>query len=199
MSISSPISLFGIDRRRPPAHALLKVDSPARPPALPADPWAACEGLPFVVEGFAEGEIDSDRLARLHAYWQGRKNGRRLPRRADIDILDLKFCIGNLMLVDGDAGDGIPGYRVYGTALAATLGADLTGQLVGSGPGTDPYRQTLAKGVPAYCITQLCGETLGQETPGQFWERLVLPLSPDGERVTQLLVCALPLIRGPVS
>src|SRR5579864_4649402 len=42
----------------------------------------------------------NSKLQLLFQYWQARRLGRSLPRRCDIDVLDLRACLGHLVLID---------------------------------------------------------------------------------------------------
>ena len=39
------------------------------------------------------------RLQRLYQYWSDKRGERGMPSRADIDPLDMRFAIGNIILV----------------------------------------------------------------------------------------------------
>ena len=133
------------------------------------------------------------KLQTLFQYWQARRLGRSLPRRSDIDVLDLRACLGHLIVIDvGDEARSLT-YRLFGTRISAAVGFDPTGfDLMQGGLAEDdhmllPYRTAARLRTPVYCVNRLAG-------PGwnRRWERLVLPLSRDDRAVTQLLIGAYP-------
>jgi hypothetical protein len=52
------------------------------------------------VPRIADLKIVSPTLQRVHRNWQNRRNGRILPACSSFDVLDLKYLIGNLNLLD---------------------------------------------------------------------------------------------------
>jgi hypothetical protein len=133
------------------------------------------------------------KLQLLFRYWQARRLGRNLPRRADIDVLDLRACLGHLVLIDvGEEASSLT-YRLFGTRISAALGYDPTGfDLMQAGLAEDdpmlrPYRTAAKLRAPVYCLNRMSGPSWDRR-----WERLVLPLSHDDLTVTQLLIGGYP-------
>jgi hypothetical protein len=138
--------------------------------------------------------LGNQKLAFLFRYWQTRRVGRTLPRRADIDVLDLGSCLGHLILIDvGDKELSLT-YRLFGTRISNCMGFDPTGydlMQAGLDDGDHmalPYRTAAKLRTPVYCINHISG-------PGwsRRWERLILPLSRDDAAVTQLLIGGYPI------
>ena len=130
------------------------------------------------------------RLARLHDYWIGKCAGRPLPSRADIDPLEMREWLGNLLLAEFFG--GIENYRVRldGSNLIGTGGKDRTGK--GSEVLTSDeerklvisqYKPVLDTAQPAYFETQFLN------SEGRFLreQKLLLPLSNDGSVVNMVL------------
>jgi hypothetical protein len=138
--------------------------------------------------------LANKKLAFLFRYWQTRRIGRNLPRRADIDVLDLGNCLGHLILIDVGAEGQSLTYRLFGTRISKRLGFDPTGfDLMQAGLAEDdhmalPYRTASKLRIPVYCINRMSGP----DWSGR-WERLILPLSLDDSAVTQLLIGGYPL------
>jgi len=83
------------------------------------------------------GLVD-DRLRHLFAYWQEKRAGRAMPRRADIDPLDFPYILGSVTLIEVlPQLDGLPRFRfrLYGTEMVAHSGTDMTGRYVEDFPG----------------------------------------------------------------
>lgn len=134
------------------------------------------------------------KLQLLFRYWQARRLGRNLPRRSDIDVLDLRACLGHLILIDvGEEARSLT-YRLFGTRISAAVGFDPTGfDLMQAGLAEDdpilrPYRTAAKLRAPVYCVNRMTSPSWDRR-----WERLVLPLSRDDLTVTQLLIGGYPL------
>jgi hypothetical protein len=138
------------------------------------------------------GSLESynPRLARLHDYWIGKCDGRPLPARADIEPLEMKEWLGNLLLAEFFG--GIEHYRVRldGSNLIGFGGKDRTGK--GSEVLTSEeerkliaaqYTPVLDTAQPAYFETQF------QNSEGRFLreQKLLLPLSDNGSLVNMVL------------
>ena len=138
------------------------------------------------------GSLESynPRLARLHDYWLGKCAGRPLPSRADIEPLEMKEWLGNLLLAEFFG--GIENYRVRldGSNLIGFGGKDRTGK--GSEVLTSEeerkliaiqYTPVLDTAQPAYYETQF------QNSEGRFLreQKLLLPLSDNGTLVNMVL------------
>ncbi|GAB4182457.1 MAG: hypothetical protein OHK0024_21870 [Thalassobaculales bacterium] len=125
--------------------------------------------------------------------WRRAAEGGRLPTRADFDPIDLRFCLGNLALVEPLPGGRDFRYRVFGSALAAMLGMDLTGRLVSDLPHAvrqpllDCYARCVADGVPYYSWSRGAGPARSWN-----WSRVMLPLSDGGRLVRQVLTLVIP-------
>lgn len=136
--------------------------------------------------------ISDSRLQRLYAYWSAKMGARKMPSRADIDVLDLRYMLGNIMLVD--IIDGTPPrfrFRVHGSNLSQRAGYDLTGRMLDELPETefrkevrDRWTEVATRGEPLHCDKNV------QVFDGRpyHYESIVLPLSADGETVNMELV-----------
>lgn len=71
------------------------------------------------------------KIAALWEYWSGiaRVQG-RVPRRADMDPVDIPKLLANIWIVDFDWGTLRFRYRVIGTAVTRARNSDLTGGYV---------------------------------------------------------------------
>lgn len=73
-------------------------------------------------------EIRTAALQRLHRDWDARRNGREFPARRDFDVLDLKYIIGQLSLLDVRHDPLGFRFRLHGTGIAQRVGYDMTGK-----------------------------------------------------------------------
>ena len=78
-------------------------------------------------------------LARLLRDWAGWRGDRPLPGRAAFQVEDLRYLLGRLFLFDVVRGASGPRfrYRLFGSAIAAYRGYDLTGRFVDEHPDPD--------------------------------------------------------------
>src|SRR3546814_10995054 len=69
------------------------------------------------------------RLAKLLAYWEGKRGIRPMPARKDIDVLDLRFVLGRLLLLEVADGRRFR-FRLHGPAPVDHVHYDMTGRFV---------------------------------------------------------------------
>ena len=154
-------------------------------------------------------DLTDPRLAALYAYWDGKRGGRAMPTRADIDPVEMRAWLGNLLLIDATP-DGRFVYRLYGTKFVDSFGLDMTGRGVDELPVEQrervhsDYEAVRTMGQPrARLYTALfdnspaglrAASVKAARTPQVVtWERLVLPLGDPARGVAMLLVGAYPL------
>ena len=139
-----------------------------------------------------------DRVAELFHYWDAKRAGRLMPRRCDIAPEDFVAHLPGILLVDvegvDEGGVGIFRYRVVGTDEVRLRGHDPTGKLVRHGfwgPSLEDvmkvYEQVRRERTFLY-------DPRSYQTPdGRLSNEstLFLPLSEDGETVSQILVYAI--------
>lgn len=133
-------------------------------------------------------------LTRVFAYWCGKRGGRPMPARADIDPSEIKPLLPYMILVDVvyDA-EARPDfvYRLVGTREVEIRGNDPTGHRVAEafhGPSAENavgcYVQVVEARAPLlddeYFVRD--GDRYADEA------NLFLPLSNDGEHVNMVLV-----------
>jgi hypothetical protein len=153
-------------------------------------------------------DLRDPRLRSLYEYWLRKRGPRPMPSRADLDPLEMREWLGNLLLIDvGEDGSFV--YRLYGTKFVESFGVDMTGRPVDELPVEQ--RDRVRADYETVCTTcqprgRLYTSVFELPHPGRpasapgardqqvvTWERLVLPLSDGGERVAILLVGAYPL------
>lgn len=135
--------------------------------------------------------IERPELRRLLEYWQAKRQALgRLPARADIDPLEMRFALGHLILADVEPGDPIRfRHRLIGTRIVEHAGYDATGLYVDDIPDKElaqrllqSYRDVVATREPAY-------DRVGGFVGGRALnlEVLRLPLSSNGTKVDMVL------------
>lgn len=133
-----------------------------------------------------------------------------MPTRADLDPLEMRPWLGNLVLIDVTP-DLRFVYRLYGTAFVDSFGVDMTGRSVDDLPAEQrervraDYEAVRAGGQPRsrlYTAVFEATSSSGLRPPLASgirapqvvtWERLVLPLGGAAADVVMLLVGAYPL------
>jgi len=138
------------------------------------------------------------KLLSLYALWLEQGGSTGLPLTAALDPASLRPWIGNLLLMEVRRGSDFV-YSYYGRGFADAFGQDRMGQSIEALPEAqaDLLRAE-------YEAVRLSGRPTARVYSADFngvpstWERLVLPLSDDGETVTKLLVGAYRLERPTV-
>lgn len=135
--------------------------------------------------------IRHPKLQQLYDYWDGKRAGRPMPARADLDPLDIRFAIGDVILADVLEGTP-PQFRIrlHGTNLSERTNFDLTGKMLDAMPvpefrdlSTRSFRKVVRTKAPLHALSErlLDGRM-------QRYEAIVLPLSSNGENVDRLMV-----------
>jgi hypothetical protein len=144
---------------------------------------------------------DGQRLGAIYAYWASKRRGRSMPSRADIDPLELKAYLPQLVLLDVEGDPLRFRYRLVGTEVTRVRRglskSDPTGRFVdevthhqGTGAVLAHYRRVVAERRPS---TDAGTYPPSPERPWLRFSRLVLPLSPDDVAVNMLLVALMPM------
>jgi len=131
-------------------------------------------------------------LAELLRYWESRREGDRLPARADIEPLDLRALLPHLLLLDVErVGDRLRfRFRVAGTAFTTLIGRDVTGLHVdelGPPDRVTPVEDGLAAIVRTGRPCFLAGRPTLHNDRFARVKRLGVPLATDGRAVDMIL------------
>jgi hypothetical protein len=134
-------------------------------------------------------------IRALYEYWDGKRHGRAMPSRAELDPVDIPSLLQYVFLIDVTRAPQVLRYRVFGTALSELFHRDLTGLEVGSGSQPEHLPGILAR--YAHIIEQRAPffhRDRMREQANDFTsvERLIVPLSRDGVHVDQLLGMTVP-------
>jgi hypothetical protein len=134
--------------------------------------------------------IISATLQRLYHDWEARRRGREFPARGDFDVLELKYILGSLSLLDVAHDPVRFRFRVHGSAISERVGYEMTGKPLAELPGSDMreiifrhYADTLAARAP---IVQM-RERLIADDRMLNCEVLTLPLARDGATIDMLM------------
>jgi len=138
----------------------------------------------------ARPTIASPRLQALYAYWNKQRAGRPMPSRADFDPIDIPRLLPNLLLMDVEPGTGRLKVRVAGTTVVEMYGSDYTGRYL------DEIEFGDRRAAVLHDYTTCVETRQPYVSEHSFWtdrqvtyrvERVILPLSDDGERVSHLV------------
>jgi hypothetical protein len=131
-------------------------------------------------------KLRASELRELADYWLRQRGARPMPRRADIDPVDLPRHLPRLVLADVFYAPLRVRFRVVGTELERRLGYALTGHTIDAGSGAffKPYELCAEQVRPTREYSRY---DFGDAGPVGEFERLLLPLSEDGARVTMVL------------
>jgi hypothetical protein len=138
-------------------------------------------------------ELNDPNLIRFFDYWRALCHGRPMPSRKDIDPLQMPAgFLPNVMLIDALHGPRRYRYRLVGTNVVGATGEDRTGRFFDevrffqSFPTVlQQYELVVESGQPLYSL-----EPFTNIYTGAVYEvdRLILPLSSDGQMVDLLMV-----------
>ncbi|HLJ19066.1 MAG TPA: PAS domain-containing protein [Stellaceae bacterium] len=137
------------------------------------------------------GAMPTTPVARqLLAYWQSKLNGRKAPRREDILPEELGSLLPWVILVELVGTPARFRVRLAGTGVVREYGIEMTGKFLDDidlggarDRSLDDHRRAVQECRPVW------GSFDFKKQDGRWvsYERITLPLSPDGERVTMLL------------
>jgi hypothetical protein len=135
-------------------------------------------------------QIADGRMCELFDYWDGRRGGKAMPSRIEVDPLDLPLQLPNLFLIDVEAAPRRYRYRLVGSALTEIVKEDLSGMYVDQMPALwrhyaePPYDEAVATGQPHYREVRIV-RTLWRAR----YLRLLLPLGEPQAPAETLLAC----------
>lgn len=144
------------------------------------------------------GEMAAEPLQVLLEYWSTLRSGGALPLADTIDPLAMRRALGYVMLVDVVGNGQDFRYRLFGSAIAAVSGFDMTGRLLSEHQASAYlrefslafYRSAVQKGRSIFSQYALTGTTATAQ-----WHRVALPLADRSGQTVRLLAGTVPLAR----
>lgn len=136
-------------------------------------------------------KTDSKVLRTLYGYWDRLRASRKAPARSDIDPVAIPHLLPHIYLIGIEGQDEYSfRIRLAGTQVVQVFAKDYTGWLVGE-VDLDGHTQLILAEYKRVAETMepLCSRhnfVNGAGRPFDY-ERLLLPLSADGETVSHLL------------
>ena len=131
-------------------------------------------------------------LSSIHAFWQARNRGGRLPALSDFAVDELAPWLGNVSLVDVVGEPRRFRWRLIGSNIVARIGRDATGRWF-----DELYEGDVLQGyVAAYSVAVARRAAAFYHGDLEFVGRdfltfrsVHLPLSDDGDTVNMLMLC----------
>ncbi len=133
----------------------------------------------------------SPRVASFYRYWDGKRHGRAVPSRSDLDPVEMKEWLPGITLVDVLSNPRRLIYRLVGTRITELRGRDVTGMSVEEGyigssldEVLENYRLVIEEGKFVYDWDPLPSPDGWLQEP----EGLLLPLSTDGKTIDKVII-----------
>ena len=132
-------------------------------------------------------------------YWQAKAGERAMPSRIDLDpVIDLPKLTMHMFLVDVERGATRFRFRLVGTGVVDHVGRDMTGKYLDELfdhekqyiEVKEDYLEVVRHRAPRLAIVRFFSDLRGRTAN---YERLLLPLSDDGERINLLFGSCSPL------
>ena len=139
----------------------------------------------------ARYDFRADRvLSTALEYWGSKRSGRDMPRRRDIEPMELRPVLPHLQITEVIDGGSRFRYRLVGTAIVEAFGAEFTGKCVDELVSGERdsfvhacYRAVCTARRPAFARSKY----MTTKNVDLTANRVLMPLSEDGERVHQIL------------
>jgi hypothetical protein len=136
-------------------------------------------------------QVPTAPLKFLAARWSACPEGAALPSVGSIDALELEPALGHIILLDPVESGRDFRFRLYGTAIVAVSGFDLSRRLLSQHPASGyvveftvaATRAALRRRLPLYTTRRPVG---AQDT--RKWLRLAIPFADAAGTVARLLV-----------
>ncbi|HUK60694.1 MAG TPA: PAS domain-containing protein [Stellaceae bacterium] len=131
-------------------------------------------------------------VARIHAYWDGKRGQRRMPSRADIDPAELGRLVPHVMIYDVEEPEKLYRIRLVGGVIVDFYGFNTTGQLAGAcmPPASAAQMHEILSGVEIGRAPRFRAGFAHWNVDKSYrrFEACFLPLSPDDDRVDKIFV-----------
>jgi hypothetical protein len=153
---------------------------------------------PVVVWNPVARDVNAPPLAALLEYWTALRRGESLPAADKVDPLGMRRSLGYVMLVDVVEDGRDFRYRLFGSAVAAISGFDMTGRLLSEHAASTYllefslalYRAAIQQRKAVFCHYSPAGTLRTAQ-----WHRLALPLTDGSDNIIRLLVGTVPIGR----
>jgi hypothetical protein len=160
--------------------------------------------MPAAADLVLPPDATDPRFREFFRYWQSKAPAGQLPGRAHIDPLEIPRLLPHIALYDVvRSGEDLRfRFRLAGTGVVETLGADNTGKFIDEIMNAEAYKP----------LREHYGILVRDGTP-QYWkrnlpyanrdflavQRLALPLAADGKTVDMVISYYVPILRDDVA
>jgi hypothetical protein len=142
--------------------------------------------------------LTAPQLRFLREYWGDLAGARPMPQTRDIDAVEMRPALGYISLLDVVENGRDFRYRVFGSAIAAVTGFDMTGRPASA---LKARTEVVEFALAIYrAVVERREPLLTEHGPPSTvssvaWHSLVLPLADAGGAVARLLAGAVPVAR----
>ncbi len=136
------------------------------------------------------GHVTNTVLRRLLAYWLDKRCSRLMPPRTDIDPIDIPGALSRIWLCDYLPESGRFRYRLAGQQINTHWGYNISGKYLDEIMPTEhlePAMTKLRNVAEGPAIVHDIGQVYLDEELFAKHERIILPLSDDGQTVSSIL------------
>ncbi|GAB4371965.1 MAG: hypothetical protein Kow00114_33180 [Kiloniellaceae bacterium] len=133
-------------------------------------------------------QIESALIRQLYLYWRSKCRQGAIPRRADIDPVEIPKLVPNLLIADIEHEPFRVKYRLVGTNVVEATGFEFTGRYLDEivladdeGPFLECYQVACASRLPVHTRIKW---HLGDDTVREY-DICIMPLSDDGVTVNK--------------
>ncbi len=133
-------------------------------------------------------QIESALIRQFYVYWRSKCREGAIPRRADIDPVEIPKLVPNLLIADIEYKPFRVKYRLVGTNVVEATGFEFTGRYLDEivladdeGPFLECYRTACDSRLPVQTRIKW---HLGDDTVREY-DICILPLSDDGITVNK--------------
>lgn len=136
------------------------------------------------------GHMSEIVLRQLVGYWLEKRSGRPMPSKADIDPVEIPWALSHIWICDYLADCRRFRYRLAGEEINAVAEQSLTGKYLDETLPPDLTELILKKYhavVESRAIAHDCGRVYLLQNRQAMGERIILPLSANGDTIDALL------------
>jgi hypothetical protein len=153
---------------------------------------------PDVIWSPSAEQVGAPPLRALLEYWSALKRDDGLPQVGAVDPLGMRSSLGYVMLVDAVDGGHDFRYRLFGSAVAAVSGFDMTRQLLSEHPASTHilefalalYRAAMRRREAVFSQYAPSGTLMTAQ-----WQRIAFPLAGSSGDVVRFLAGTVPVGR----
>jgi hypothetical protein len=134
-------------------------------------------------------QLPSGMLLGLYGYWDGKRAGRRMPARADIDPIEIRDWMPSIIICEAEPAPLRFRYRLIGTRITELVHRDVTGRYIDEelyGDNVEvvkgPFQEAYSTRAPVALRGRLKWGNVEREVAA-----LALPLSNDDQAVNMVM------------